>query len=66
MEIKTDIYLGDCKDVLKDLPENSIGIEINSEYYEMVKKTLELRKLVLFDSRENYGKDKNYRRYTIR
>ena len=33
MEIKTDIYLGDCKEVLKNIPDNSVDLIITSPPY---------------------------------
>jgi site-specific DNA-methyltransferase (adenine-specific)/site-specific DNA-methyltransferase (cytosine-N4-specific) len=33
MEIKTDLYLGDCKDILCDLPDNSVDLIITSPPY---------------------------------
>ncbi|MBD3376938.1 site-specific DNA-methyltransferase [candidate division KSB1 bacterium] len=33
MEVKTDIFLGDCKDILKDFPENSIDLIFTSPPY---------------------------------
>jgi len=33
METKTDIYLGDCKDVLKKLPENTVDLIVTSPPY---------------------------------
>jgi site-specific DNA-methyltransferase (adenine-specific) len=33
MEIKTDIYLGDCKDVLKKLSDNSVDLIVTSPPY---------------------------------
>lgn len=33
MEIKTDIRLGDCKDVLKELPDNSVDLVFTSPPY---------------------------------
>jgi site-specific DNA-methyltransferase (adenine-specific)/site-specific DNA-methyltransferase (cytosine-N4-specific) len=33
LEVKTDIFLGDCKDILKQLPDNSINLIITSPPY---------------------------------
>ncbi|MEO0075705.1 MAG: DNA methyltransferase, partial [candidate division WOR-3 bacterium] len=33
MEIKTDLYLGDCKEKLKLLPDNSVDLIITSPPY---------------------------------
>lgn len=33
MEIKTDLYLGDCKDILKQLPDNSVDLIFTSPPY---------------------------------
>ena len=33
MNIKTDIYLGDCKEILKNLPENSVDLIFTSPPY---------------------------------
>ena len=33
MEIKTDIYLGDCKEILKNIPDNSVDLIITSPPY---------------------------------
>jgi site-specific DNA-methyltransferase (adenine-specific)/site-specific DNA-methyltransferase (cytosine-N4-specific) len=33
LEVKTDIFLGDCKDILKQLPDNSIDLIITSPPY---------------------------------
>jgi len=33
MEISTDIRLGDCKDVLAELPDNSVDLAITSPPY---------------------------------
>ena len=34
MEIKTDLYLGDCNEELKKLPENSIDLIFTSPPYD--------------------------------
>lgn len=39
MEIKTDIFLGDCKEVLKKLPNNSVDLIITSPPYADQRKT---------------------------
>jgi len=33
MEIKTDLYLGDCKEQLKFLPDNSVDLVVTSTPY---------------------------------
>lgn len=33
MKINTDIYLGDCKDVLKNIEDNSVDLIITSPPY---------------------------------
>ena len=33
MEIKTDLYLGDCKEQLKYLPDNSVDLIVTSPPY---------------------------------
>ena len=33
MELKTDLYLGDCKKVLKKLPDNSVDLIFTSPPY---------------------------------
>lgn len=33
MEIKTDIFLGDCKDILKELPDNTVDLIFTSPPY---------------------------------
>lgn len=33
LEVKTDIFLGDCKDILKQLPDNSIDLIVTSPPY---------------------------------
>jgi len=43
--------------VAKRIKRNSIGIEINSEYYEMVRSQIEAVELYLFESRTKYEKD---------
>jgi site-specific DNA-methyltransferase (adenine-specific)/site-specific DNA-methyltransferase (cytosine-N4-specific) len=41
------------------LRRNSFGIEINSEYFEMVKRNLEVSELYLFEEEQEYGKAKS-------
>lgn len=45
---------------------NSIGIEISPDYYHMVKKKIRKIELVLFNTKEEYGKAKNNGRYALR
>lgn len=33
MDIKTELYLGDCKDILKDIPDNSVDLIFTSPPY---------------------------------
>jgi site-specific DNA-methyltransferase (adenine-specific) len=39
MEIKTDLYLGDCKNILKIIPDNSVDLIITSPPYADQRKT---------------------------
>lgn len=52
--------------VANRMRRNSIGIDIVSEYYEMVKKQLQPVDLYLFEPEVKYGKDKPERRIALR
>ncbi len=39
MEVKTDLFLGDCREILKDIPENSIDLIFTSPPYADQRKT---------------------------
>jgi len=52
--------------VAKRMKRNSIGIEIVSEYYEMVRNQLEPVELCLFEPKVKYEKTKSKRRIAIR
>ena len=52
--------------VAQRMSRNSIGIEISLEYYSMVKEKVEPLKLVLFDKKGNYEKNKDSRHNAIR
>lgn len=52
--------------VAQRMKRNSIGIEIVSEYYEMVRKQIKPVELYLFESKAKYGKTKSERCPAIR
>lgn len=52
--------------VAQRMKRNSIGIEIIEEYYDMVREQIEPVKLVLFDPKQKYGKNKPSRRIAVR
>ena len=52
--------------VANRMKRNSIGIDIVSEYYEMVKKQLKPVELYIFEPKANYEKTKPKRRSSVR
>lgn len=52
--------------VAQRMNRHSIGIEILPEYYKMVTKKLEPKKLVLLEPKYKYEKDKSKRSYSVR
>ena len=52
--------------VSKKMRRHSIGIDITSEYYEMVKKQINPVELYLMESEVKYEKTKSQRRYAVR